>query len=80
MVGLGKALDMDVLAEGVETPEQAGILEAEGCDELQGYLFSKPLPLRDVTGFIDRHRVLATKRSVPPSIGTTDRRGQSEAA
>lgn len=80
MVGLGKALDMDVLAEGVETAEQAGILEAEGCDELQGYLFSKPLPLRDVAGFIDRHRVPAPKRAVPPSTGHADPQGQCEAA
>ena len=44
VVGLGKALGMDVLAEGVETAEQFGILRAEGCDELQGYLFGRPVP------------------------------------
>ena len=52
VVGLGKALGMDVLAEGVETAEQLGILRAEGCDEVQGYLFSKPRPVRDVPGII----------------------------
>ncbi len=78
MVGLGKALDMDVLAEGVETAEQAAILEAEGCDELQGYLFSKPLTLRDATHFIDRHR--APKRPVPVPLGGEDRPDHCEAA
>lgn len=52
MVGLGKALGMDVLAEGVETALQLSILQAEGCDELQGYLFSKPRPVSDVPGII----------------------------
>jgi len=52
VIGLGKALDMAVLAEGVETAEQSGILQFEGCDELQGYLFSKPRPVQEVEGII----------------------------
>jgi predicted signal transduction protein with EAL and GGDEF domain len=44
VLGLGKALGMRVLAEGVETEEQFDILEFEGCNELQGYLFSRPVP------------------------------------
>jgi diguanylate cyclase (GGDEF)-like protein len=44
VVSLGKALGMAVLAEGVETAEQHEILRREGCDELQGYLFSRPKP------------------------------------
>lgn len=41
---LGKCLNMKVLAEGVETPEQASILTDAGCDELQGYMFGRPAP------------------------------------
>jgi EAL domain-containing protein (putative c-di-GMP-specific phosphodiesterase class I) len=44
IVNLAKALDIFVVAEGVETEEQAQRLEALGCDEAQGYLFSRPLP------------------------------------
>ncbi len=55
VVGLGKALGMDVLAEGVETAEQLSILQIEGCDELQGYLFSKPRPVQDLPGIIAGH-------------------------
>lgn len=47
VVGLGRALNMKVLAEGVETVEQFAALKAEGCDEVQGYLFSKPVPLNE---------------------------------
>lgn len=43
IIGLGHALNMSVVAEGVETREQVQALRQQGCDEFQGYLFSKPL-------------------------------------
>jgi len=45
IIGLAHTLDMQVVAEGVETPEQHAFLRAEGCDWLQGYLFGRPRPL-----------------------------------
>jgi diguanylate cyclase (GGDEF)-like protein len=47
IVSLGHSLNLDVIAEGVERAEQLEILRKEGCDEVQGYLFSRPLPVKD---------------------------------
>jgi diguanylate cyclase (GGDEF)-like protein len=44
IISMGKALGMTVVAEGVETAEQEIFLRDHGCDEMQGYLFSKPVP------------------------------------
>jgi EAL domain-containing protein (putative c-di-GMP-specific phosphodiesterase class I) len=45
IVSLAHSLRLKVVAEGVETEEQAKILRLLKCDEMQGYLFSKPLPV-----------------------------------
>ena len=55
VVGLGRALGMAVNAEGVETAEQRGVLQAEGCNELQGYLFSTPQPVTEVVRLLREH-------------------------
>ena len=44
IIALGHDLDQTVIAEGVETPEQLHFLRRHHCDQMQGYLFSKPLP------------------------------------
>ncbi|HUW50225.1 MAG TPA: EAL domain-containing protein [Sulfuricella sp.] len=44
VINLGHSLKMRVIAEGVETMEQLDYLRAHGCDEIQGYYFSHPLP------------------------------------
>ncbi|HVX78831.1 MAG TPA: EAL domain-containing protein [Bradyrhizobium sp.] len=44
IISMGKALEMTIVAEGVETIEQEAFLRAHGCDEIQGFLFSRPLP------------------------------------
>ncbi|HPS52546.1 MAG TPA: EAL domain-containing protein, partial [Phycisphaerae bacterium] len=43
IVSMGHALNRRVIAEGVETEEQVAILNSNGCDEIQGYWFSRPL-------------------------------------
>ena len=52
IVALAKRLDQQVVAEGVETEEQARVLTGFGCDELQGYLFSRPLPAKKFEAFL----------------------------
>jgi diguanylate cyclase (GGDEF)-like protein len=48
IVTLGHNLGVAVVAEGIETPEQAGFLRGLGCDLAQGYLFAKPMPLAEL--------------------------------
>ena len=45
IINLAHSLKLNVVAEGVETEEQACLLRLLHCDEMQGYLFSKPVPL-----------------------------------
>ena len=52
-VALAKSLDIPVTAEGIETEEQAAILHLCGCDELQGYLFSKPVAAEEITMMLE---------------------------
>lgn len=51
IIGMGKALKLKVIAEGVETEEQREVLQSVGCDEIQGYLVAKPLPASDFARF-----------------------------
>lgn len=48
IVGLANSLDIDVIAEGIETVEQADLLRKIGCTKGQGYLFSPPRPLKRI--------------------------------
>ncbi|MBS1230003.1 MAG: hypothetical protein H6R17_3280 [Proteobacteria bacterium] len=60
IIGLGHTLGLKVVAEGVEHVEQARMLAAAGCDELQGYLFSHPLPADELLAW-----KAANERSTP---------------
>lgn len=48
IIDLAKNLSIDVIAEGVETDEQASLLNTLHCDEVQGFLYSRPLPKREI--------------------------------
>jgi diguanylate cyclase (GGDEF)-like protein/PAS domain S-box-containing protein len=54
IINLAKALRIYVVAEGVETEEQAARLHALGCGEAQGYLFNRPMPAEDIASLLSR--------------------------
>jgi c-di-GMP phosphodiesterase len=58
IIQLGKSLGMQVIAEGVETVEQEAYIIAQGCNEGQGYLYSKPLPARELSTYLKQARRL----------------------
>lgn len=66
LVTLATALGMDVVAEGVETPTQVALLSAAGCTYGQGYFFSKPLPLEDMTAMLEREEAEAMANAAIP--------------
>ncbi len=53
IIEIGHALDIGVIAEGVETSDQAEILRELGAGRLQGYFFSRPLSLEQLGHYID---------------------------
>jgi diguanylate cyclase (GGDEF)-like protein/PAS domain S-box-containing protein len=70
IIGLGRTLNVQVVAEGVETEEQASMLRAAACDELQGYLFARPMPAAEVAEWIVRSRSGA-QSVAPEHVGAT---------
>jgi EAL domain-containing protein (putative c-di-GMP-specific phosphodiesterase class I) len=55
IISIGKELDLIVVAEGVETEQQLQFLQAVQCDQIQGYIYSKPLPAADFLEYVRNH-------------------------
>jgi len=52
IVSLGHSLELEVVAEGVESREQVQLLRFEGCHEMQGFYFAKPMPVNEFVAFV----------------------------
>ena len=65
VVALSKHLGITTVAEGVETQEQADMLHKLGCDIVQGFLFSRPLPAEQFLDWAQCHDVSISKCDMP---------------
>jgi EAL domain-containing protein (putative c-di-GMP-specific phosphodiesterase class I) len=54
VIALGRALNLSILVEGIETEEQRALVRLAGCDEMQGYLFARPLPREEIDRLLAR--------------------------
>jgi EAL domain-containing protein (putative c-di-GMP-specific phosphodiesterase class I) len=75
IISMGRALGMTIVAEGVETVEQQTFLRAHGCDEMQGFLFSRPLPPEQLADLLR-----PTPRLVSPPLQPVAGQGARQAA
>ncbi|MGH7082359.1 MAG: EAL domain-containing protein, partial [Acetobacteraceae bacterium] len=73
IISLARAFNMTVVAEGVETEEQIGELWNMGCDEAQGYLFSRPVPCDELAQLLEHGK----GRIMAPVAGRAERPGEA---
>ena len=67
IIALGRALNLTIVAEGVETAEQEAFLRAHNCDEIQGYLISRPLPADEFAVFLANYALAELKALASPA-------------
>ena len=72
IVQVAQSLNLEVIAEGVETVEHLKILNTLQCEKIQGYLFSKPLPTEEVGEFLKKRLCL-----LPNKVDLEEQRDQS---
>ena len=63
IISLAHSLKLTVIAEGVDSEEQAKTLRLLRCDEMQGYLFSRPVPFEQMTALLERDRTATDLRT-----------------
>ncbi len=67
IIAMARSLRIKVIAEGVETQEQMDFLRSLNCDEVQGYLMSRPMPAEAFTKLLQSGRRLSPMRILKPS-------------
>lgn len=65
VISMSKALNLAVIAEGVETEEQAKFLKGKGCFEAQGYFYSRPLESKDIPPFLQKFVSVGCAKKLP---------------
>ncbi len=70
IVAMARSLNIGVTAEGIETKEQLDFLRRHGCDSMQGYYFSKPIPADEFSALLREGRKLALGAPIPASVTT----------
>ena len=70
MIQMAQSLGVSTIAEGVETAEQVFTLKTMGCNVIQGYYFSRPLPAAEFEAFVKKHRTAPSElRTARPQRG-----------
>ena len=65
IIAMSHSLNLEVVAEGVETEDQARYLIEHGCDSIQGYYFSRPLPSKVISGLLPRGKLQTSLGRTP---------------
>ncbi|WP_188567452.1 sensor domain-containing protein [Undibacterium terreum] len=68
VIALAHSMRLEVVAEGVETIEQLDYLRAQGCDLMQGYYFSRPLPPEDIEKFLKMNKSRSRLAAMPRMV------------
>jgi diguanylate cyclase (GGDEF)-like protein/PAS domain S-box-containing protein len=72
IIHIAASLGLRTVAEGVETPAQLEWLRQSGCDEMQGYLFSRPLPADRFEAFVHERQHTKARAGLPKEVSVTD--------
>lgn len=57
VIGMSHGMDLKIVSEGIETQEEIDAMREEGSDYIQGYYYSKPLPMEEFLGFLQKNRM-----------------------